>query len=49
MYDIINILKFYNSFIVCSLRDVHKYGYIHNDLKIDNFVLNKTEGKHFIN
>jgi hypothetical protein len=28
---------------VCSLRDVHKYGYIHNVLKIDSFVLNKTE------
>jgi tRNA A-37 threonylcarbamoyl transferase component Bud32 len=28
---------------LCSVRDIHKYGYVHNDLKIDNFVLDKTE------
>jgi serine/threonine protein kinase len=32
---------------VCAIRDVHKYGYVHNDLKIDNFVLNKGNGFFF--
>jgi serine/threonine protein kinase len=35
-------------FLVCALRDVHKYGYVHNDLKLDNFVVRETNGFFFL-
>jgi serine/threonine protein kinase len=27
---------------VCSIRDVHKYGYVHNDLSLMNFMVSET-------
>jgi serine/threonine protein kinase len=33
----------FSSFLVCAIRDVHKYGYVHNDLKLDNFMVRERE------
>jgi serine/threonine protein kinase len=32
---------------VCSLRDIHKYGYVHNDLSLSNFMVSKTTGNFY--